>query len=96
MTREEYTEMLKDKMTEWKNDLVVLEDDAERAQEKENDEYLDTIKDLYRQFESIESRMSEFEQMDDEEFEEEQAVMDDEIEQFEEMLEEAREEIKDI
>lgn len=96
MTRDEYYDQLKEKMDDWKNMLVILEDDAERAKAKDAVEYERVIREVFRQFEAVESRFNEIPQMTDESFAEEKAVIDHDVLQLEGLLESARDQIKDV
>ena len=96
MNRDTYISNLKEKIVTWENKLAMLQDDVSRSSGSEEEDYQEIIQDLFRQFETIQSRMDEFGQMSEEDFEEEKEVIDEEVEDFELSLQEARAEIKDI
>lgn len=96
MNKDLYLEELQEKIDEWKNELVILEDDVERSKAKDRDEYETLIHDLYRQLEVVESHANEIDQMSDEDFSEEKEVIDSEVIHMEGLLETAREQIEDV
>jgi len=94
MNKAEYKEALKVKLEEWKMKLAELEDDAERG--GEDDEDMLDMKDLFRTFEDIESRLNEIDSMTEEEFDDEKSHIDSLADQLETDLGDARENIKDV
>ncbi len=96
MDKEEYVNNLKYKIEKWKTDLSILQDDTERGDEDLKEEYLALMGDLFRNFEEIESRLDEFDLMEEDVFKEEREVLDRQIYEFDEQLKAAREKIKDV
>ncbi len=96
MKKQNYLEMLNNRVRVWRSDLATLQDDVDRADEDSKEDYMSTMADLYRSFEDVESRLDEIDEMTAEEFEDEKEVMDEKMADFEEALTEARETIKDI
>ncbi len=96
VNKDEFIDELRDTVLGWKDDIAVLEDDAERASGGDEDRYSKLMQDLYRDFEDIESRIDEFEEMDSVEFDEELPSIEERIQEFEQSLEDAREAIEDV
>lgn len=95
MNRDDYLSNLRETIIDWENELAILQDDAGR-QTGDDEDAQETMKDLFRQFETIQSKLDEIDQMSDEDFEEEQEVLDEEIEDFEMSLNQARAQIRDV
>lgn len=96
MKKHEYSQYLRKKIHSWGRELSVLEDDIERSDGDEKEEYELTFQDLMRHYEGIESYLDEIMEMSDDDFEDERAVLDERVEDFEVQLQEARESITDV
>lgn len=96
MERSLYKKYLQDKLNIWGRELSVLEDDVERSDEDNKEEYESVMRDLMRNYEDIESRLDEIEEMSKETFAEEKVVMDQMVVDFEQLLKDARATIQDI
>jgi len=96
MNKEDFIEKLQDKLNEWDNQLVILQDDANRADSNVQDEYLETVKKLYRLYKELESHVDELEEMTEETFEEEKEILDQKMQDFKSELQDARNEITDV
>lgn len=96
MPRNKYINNLKTKLRRWGALLAILEDDIERVPEKNREDYVITFENLMRQFEEVESRIAGLEVTATEEFQSEKVHIEEEMENFEEELERARDEIPDV
>lgn len=96
MNRTEYAQYLRKKVHEWGKTLAILEDDLSRSNEDDREEDTLLFQELMRNYEGIESYIDEIGEMTDEDFEDERAVIDERVSDFEDELEEAREAIKDV
>ena len=96
MDRLEYIQHIQDKLDVWGQKLSVLQDDTDRSDGNIKEEYQFIMRELMRNYEWIESYMDELEQMMDESLAEEKILINDRIDDFEEQLKIARDNIKDI
>lgn len=96
MNQSEYAQYLRKKCHSWGKELAILRDDLERSDEDDKAEYTLTFQELMRNYEGIESYIDEITEMPDDDFEDEKAVLDERVSEFEEQLQEARETIKDV
>lgn len=96
MDRDHYFVVLRQKMEDWENDLELLQDEVDRADDDVKDEYMTLLSDLYRDYEDMEVRVDELEEMSDEDFEDDKDVIDEQVEQFENDMREAKEKIEDV
>ena len=96
MKPHEYAQYLQNKVHAWGKELALLEDDVERSDEDDKEEYTLLFQELMRNYESIESYIDEITEMSEDDFQEEKAVLDERIADFEVQMKEARETIKDV
>lgn len=96
MDRQEYLRMLKIRIQDWGKELSVLEDDIERADEDDKEDYRLLFHDLMRAYEDLEARLNEVEDALDEEFQAEEEVLLNEIEDFSQQLLSTRHKVANI
>lgn len=96
MNPEIYLSNLREKVVDWENQLAILQDDANRNPGSEEEDNQQTVRSLFRQFEGIQSRFDEIEQISPEEFAEERLVINEEVKDFETSLAQARGKIRDV
>jgi len=95
MDRTEYIEELKDRLEEWAEEIDEIEELLSGENEDENDSEMETVRDLRTQLENLRLTLDELEQSDDDSWEEMQASMEVQLEEFEESFSEAKEAVKE-
>ncbi len=96
MDKSQFKLNLQNKLNLWGRDLSVLEDDTERADEDNKEEFQLLMQELMRDYEDIESRLDEIDEMSDTVFEDEKYVMQEMMDDFGTRLAEARARITDV
>lgn len=96
MDKSQFKLNLQNKLNLWGRDLSVLQDDTERADEDEKEEFQLLMQELMRDYEDIESRLDEIDEMSDTVFEDEKYVMQEMMDEFGTRLAEARARITDV
>lgn len=96
MSRTAMIQKYKAMVADWQDRLSTLRDDAERSPEDLKEEYLELVDMLYRDFEEVESRVMDLDQMSEESFAEEAELLEEEASDFEDSLQDARDRIANI
>lgn len=96
MDKSQFKLNFQNKLNLWGRDLSVLEDDTERADEDNKEEFQLLMQELMRDYEDLESRLNEIDEMSDTVFEDEKYVMQEMMDNFGTLLAEARSRITDV
>ncbi len=96
MDKSEFKLHLKNKLNHWGKELSVLQDDTERADENSKEEFELLMQELMRDYEDMESRLDEIDEMSDTVFEDEKYVMQEMLDEFGGRLASARSKITDV